>query len=157
MAQALGLCPDLVCLPVNMPLYVNVSRQIRDIFYRYTPEIEPLSLDEAFLDVAGSEKLFGTAAVIAQKIKRNIKNECKLIASAGVAPNKFVAKIASDIDKPDGEAIRLEGELPSPTNPPSGCHFHPRCPSATDACRKAYPEVTLLEGERQVRCFLYQT
>ncbi|MGB5276294.1 MAG: ABC transporter ATP-binding protein [Gammaproteobacteria bacterium] len=54
------------------------------------------------------------------------------------------------------EVIRLEGELPSPTNPPSGCHFHPRCPRAREACREAYPEVTLLEGKRQVRCFLYQ-
>ena len=59
--------------------------------------------------------------------------------------------------EPSGrEVIRLEGELPSPTHPPSGCHFHPRCPSAKDACTKAYPEVTLLEGERKVRCFLYQ-
>ncbi len=111
MAQALRLCPDLVCLPVNMPLYVSVSRQIHDIFYRYTPEIEPLSLDEAFLDVAGSERLFGSAAVIAQKIKRDIKNECKLIASAGVAPNKFVAKIASDIDKPDGYVVVTQNEV----------------------------------------------
>ena len=111
MAQALRLCPDLVCLPVNMPLYVSVSRQIHDIFYRYTPEIEPLSLDEAFLDVAGSERLFGSAAAIAQKIKRDIKNECKLIASAGVAPNKFVAKIASDIDKPDGYVVVTQNEV----------------------------------------------
>ena len=59
--------------------------------------------------------------------------------------------------EPSGrEVIRLEGELPSPTHPPSGCHFHPRCPSAGDACKVAYPEVTLLEGDRQVRCFLYQ-
>ena len=111
MAQALRLCPDLVCLPVNMPLYVNVSRQIHDIFYRYTPEIEPLSLDEAFLDVAGSEKLFGSAATIARKIKQDIKNECNLIASAGVAPNKFVAKIASDIDKPDGYVVITQHEV----------------------------------------------
>lgn len=111
MAHALRLCPDLVCLPVNMPLYVNVSKQIRDIFYRYTPEIEPLSLDEAFLDVAGSEKLFGSAAAIARKIKLDIKNECNLIASAGVAPNKFVAKIASDIDKPDGYVVVAQNEV----------------------------------------------
>ncbi|NNJ96087.1 MAG: DNA polymerase IV [Gammaproteobacteria bacterium] len=111
MAHALRLCPDLVCLPVNMPLYVNVSKQIRDIFYRYTPEIEPLSLDEAFLDVAGSEKLLGSAAAIARKIKQDIKNECNLIASAGVAPNKFVAKIASDIDKPDGYVLVAQNEV----------------------------------------------
>jgi len=105
MARALRQCPDLVCLPVNMPLYIDVSRQIHKIFYRYTPEIEPLSLDEAFLDVTASEKLFGSASHIAMKIKEDIKNECQLIASAGVAPNKFVAKIASDIDKPDGFVV----------------------------------------------------
>ena len=105
MVKALKQCPDLICLPVNMPLYIEVSQQINEIFYRYTPEIEPLSLDEAFLDVTASEKLFGTAAEIAKKIKSDIKNECNLVASAGVAPNKFVAKIASDIDKPDGFVV----------------------------------------------------
>ena len=111
MAQALRLCSQLVCLPVNMALYVSVSQQIHEIFYRYTPEIEPLSLDEAFLDVSASENLFGTAAEIAKQIKADIKNECQLIASAGVAPNKFVAKIASDIDKPDGFVIVEEDEV----------------------------------------------
>ncbi len=105
MTTALRLCPDLVCLPVNMGLYVSVSQQIHQIFSRYTPVIESLSLDEAFLDVGASEKLFGTAAEIARQIKSDIKNECQLIASAGVAPNKFVAKIASDIDKPDGYVV----------------------------------------------------
>jgi len=103
--QALKQCPDLVCLPVNMPLYIEVSQQIHEIFYRYTPEIEPLSLDEAFLDVTASEKLFGTAEEIARKIKHDIRQECRLVASAGIAPNKFVAKIASDIDKPDGFVV----------------------------------------------------
>lgn len=111
MAQALRLCSHLVCLPVNMALYVNVSQQIHEIFYRYTPEIEPLSLDEAFLDVYASENLFGTAAEIAKQIKADIKDECQLIASAGVAPNKFVAKIASDIDKPDGFVIVEDDEV----------------------------------------------
>lgn len=111
MANAMRLCPHLVCLPVNMPLYVNVSQIIHKIFYRYTPEIEPLSLDEAFLDVSASEKLFGTAAEIAKRIKSDIKEECQLIASAGVAPNKFVAKIASDIDKPDGFVVVEHGEV----------------------------------------------
>jgi len=111
MSNALRLCPHLVCLPVNMSLYVSVSQQIHEIFNRYTPEIEPLSLDEAFLDVSASEKLFGTAAEIAQKIKADIKNECHLIASAGVAPNKFVAKIASDIGKPDGFVIVQPGKV----------------------------------------------
>ena len=109
--KALRLCPDLICLPGNIDLYVSVSRQINEIFYRYTPEIEPLSLDEAFLDVSASEKLFGTAEEIALKIKADIKNECQLIVSAGVAPNKFVAKIASDIDKPNGFVVVQPGEV----------------------------------------------
>ena len=110
-AKALKQCPNLICLPVNMPLYIDVSQKIHEIFYRYTPEIEPLSLDEAFLDVTASEKLFGTAAEIAQKIKNDIKNECQLVVSAGIAPNKFVAKIASDIDKPDGFVVIEEGKV----------------------------------------------
>jgi len=111
MANAKRLCSDLICLPVNMPLYINASKKIHEIFYRYTPEIEPLSLDEAFLDVSASEKLFGTAAEIARRIKSDIKNECQLIASAGVAPNKFVAKIASDVDKPDGFVVVEPGAV----------------------------------------------
>lgn len=110
-SKALRLCPELVCLPVNMALYISVSQQIHDIFYRYTPEIEPLSLDEAFLDVSASEKLFGSAAQIAKKIKADIKQECCLVVSAGVAPNKFVAKIASDIDKPDGFVVVEPNEV----------------------------------------------
>ncbi len=105
MTQARRLCPNLNILPVNMPLYVSVSKQIHEIFNRYTPEIEPLSLDEAFLDVTASIKLFGSAADIARRIKQEIRDELQLVASAGVAPNKFVAKIASDINKPDGFVV----------------------------------------------------
>ena len=105
MSQASRLCPDLRILPVNMPLYVTVSKQIHEIFNRYTPEIEPLSLDEAFLDVSGSLKLFGSAEKIAKRIKDDIKRELQLVVSAGIAPNKFVAKIASDFDKPDGFVV----------------------------------------------------
>ena len=111
MATALRRCPQLVGLPVNMALYVDVSKQIHGIFNRYTSEIEPLSLDEAFLDVRASEKLFGPAAAIARQIKQAIQDECGLIASAGVAPNKFVAKIASDIDKPDGYVVVEAGHM----------------------------------------------
>ena len=103
--QAQRLCPKLVLLPVRMPLYVEVSRQIRDIFQRYTPELEPLSLDEAFLDVSASERLFGDAVTIGHKIKNDIAEELSLVASVGIAPTKFVAKIASDIDKPDGFVV----------------------------------------------------
>jgi len=104
-AQALRLCPKLVCLPVRMGLYADVSQQIREIFYRYTPEIEPLSLDEAFLDVTSSERLFGNAVNIGHKIKNDIARELSLVASVGIAPSKFVAKIASDINKPDGFVV----------------------------------------------------
>ena len=111
MSHASRLCPDLCILPVNMPLYVSVSKQIHEIFNRYTPEIEPLSLDEAFLDVSGSLKLFGSAAEIARRIKDDIKRELQLVVSAGVAPNKFVAKIASDFDKPDGFVVVEEKDM----------------------------------------------
>ena len=111
MSQATKLCPDLHILPVNMPLYVSVSKQIHEIFNRYTPEIEPLSLDEAFLDVTASLKLFGSAAEIARKIKDEIKQELQLVVSAGIAPNKFVAKIASDFDKPDGFVVVEEKDM----------------------------------------------
>ena len=92
-----------------------MSRQIREIFEQFTPLVEPLSLDEAFLDVTGSESLFGTAAAIGRQIKQRIRSELKLVASVGVAPNKFVAKIASDLKKPDGfvvvEADRVQSFL----------------------------------------------
>ena len=102
MARAVRLCPKAVCLPVRMPLYAAVSHQIREIFHRYTPLVEPLSLDEAFLDVTQSKRLFGSAATIARAIKEAIRDELSLVASVGIAPNKFIAKIASDLDKPDG-------------------------------------------------------
>ena len=105
MSQASQLCPDLHILPVNMPLYVCVSNQIHEIFNRYTPEVEPLSLDEAFLDVSKSIKLFGSAENIAKRIKYDIKQELNLDVSAGIASNKFVAKIASDINKPNGFVV----------------------------------------------------
>lgn len=105
MVIALRLCSEVVRLPVRMSLYAEVSQQIRDIFARYTPQIEPLSLDEAFLDVTASEKLFSSAQTIAQAIKQDIKQELDLVASVGMAPNKFIAKIASDINKPDGYVV----------------------------------------------------
>ncbi len=105
MVRAVRLCPDVVRLPGNMELYAQVSQQIRAIFFRYTPMIQPLSLDEAFLDVTACEKLFGVATDIGLRIKRDIKHELDLVASVGVAPNKFVAKIASDVNKPDGFVV----------------------------------------------------
>lgn len=110
-ATALKLCPQLICLSHNIPLYVEVSQQIREIFARYTPLIEPLSLDEAFLDVSASQRLFGSAPEIGQLIKSAIKSELQLTASVGVAPNKFLAKIASDIQKPDGFVVVEANEV----------------------------------------------
>lgn len=102
MATAVRYCPRGIVLPVRMEHYAAISRQIRDIFHRYTPLVEPLSLDEAFLDTRGSEKLFGTSAEIGKLIQQDIWNDTQLVASIGVAPNKFLAKIASDLDKPNG-------------------------------------------------------
>ncbi len=96
------LCPQGVYLPPRIGYYAEISRQIRDIFERFTPLVEPLSLDEAFLDVTGSEQLFGSASEIGQQIKKAVKDETGLVVSVGVAPNKFLAKIASDFKKPDG-------------------------------------------------------
>jgi DNA polymerase-4 len=110
-ATARRLCPDLVLLPPDFDKYTAVSRQIMEIFRRYTPLVEPLSLDEAFLDVAGSERLFGDAVEIGRRIKADILRETGLIASVGVAPTKFLAKLASDLDKPDGFRVILPDEI----------------------------------------------
>jgi len=102
MAQALKLCPQAIVVPPRRERYVEVSRQIFTILRAFTPLVEPLSLDEAFLDVTASEHLFGPAGEIARQIKTRIRTETQLTASAGIASNKFVAKIASDLKKPDG-------------------------------------------------------
>lgn len=99
---AVRLCPYAVIIPMRMEYYVSVSSEIRDIFYRYTPLVEPLSLDEAFLDVDASTQLHGSPETIASKIKEDIQRELNLTASVGIASNKFLAKIASDLEKPDG-------------------------------------------------------
>jgi DNA polymerase-4 len=96
------LCPHGFFLPPRIGYYAEISRQIREIFVRFTPLVEPLSLDEAFLDVTGSEGLFGTAPEIGRQIKRAVYDETGLVVSVGVAPNKFLAKIASDFKKPNG-------------------------------------------------------
>ncbi len=104
-ATAKRLCPNAIFLPPRMRYYAEVSDQIRAIFERYTPLVEPLSLDEAFLDVTGSEPLFGTSVEIGRRIKHEIRETLRLTASVGVAPNKFLAKIASDLEKPDGFVV----------------------------------------------------
>jgi len=100
--QALQLCPQLIFIYPRFDAYKEVSIKIREIFSRYTDLIEPLSLDEAFLDVTQDKLNIGSALDIAKQIKASIKDELQLTASAGVSVNKFVAKIASDINKPDG-------------------------------------------------------
>jgi len=104
-ARARLLCPHAVFIRSRMTLYAEVSAQIRDIFHRYTPLVEPLSLDEAFLDVGASAELFGSGVDIARSIKDSTRSELGLVASVGVAPNKFLAKLASDLDKPDGLVV----------------------------------------------------
>ena len=104
-SKAFRLCPHGVFLPVNGSRYYEESEKIMAIFRSYTPLVEPLSLDEAFLDVSGSTRLFGDTVTIAREIKKRIREEQGLVASVGVAPVKFVAKIASDYDKPDGFVV----------------------------------------------------
>jgi len=100
--EAARRCPTAVFVRPNMKRYQEVSQQILTIFERFTPLVEPLSVDEAFLDVTGSEKLFGSGVEIGEQIRRAIRDELGLTASVGVAPNKFLAKLASDMNKPDG-------------------------------------------------------
>jgi DNA polymerase-4 len=100
--RAERLCPNAAFLPPDFPRYRAVSRQVRDIFRRHTELIEPLSLDEAYLDVTQNKMGLPTATQVARTIREQIRTELQLTASAGVAPNKFLAKIASDWKKPDG-------------------------------------------------------
>lgn len=104
-AEAYRRCPQAVFLPVNGKKYRQVSDQIREVFLTYTPLVEPISLDEAFLDVTASIRLFGASTEIARTIKERIKNEINLTASVGVASNKFLAKLASDLQKPNGFVV----------------------------------------------------
>jgi DNA polymerase-4 len=117
MVQARRLCPDGVFLPVRMGRYRELSDRIMAIFARFTPLFEPISLDEAFLDVTGSARLFGTGVEIAAAVKRLIREETGLTGSAGVATSKLLAKIASDLQKPDGLTVVApgrEGEFLAP-------------------------------------------
>ena len=120
-SQAARLCPQAVWRTPRMDRYVETSREIHQVFARYTDLIEPLSLDEAFLDLTGSQRLFGPPEAIALRIKREILAQTGLVASVGVAENKFLAKVASDLRKPDAlvvvppgaaEAARFLAPLP---------------------------------------------
>ncbi|GLK43561.1 MULTISPECIES: DNA polymerase IV [Novosphingobium] len=109
-ARAVRLCPDLVFRKPRFEVYREVSQQIRAIFLDYTPHVEPLSLDEAYLDVTADLKGIGSATRIAQEIRRRIRADTQLTASAGVSYNKFLAKLASDQNKPDGLCVIRPGE-----------------------------------------------
>ncbi len=109
-ATAKRLCPNGIFLPLRMERYKEASERVFEIFGRYTPLVEALSIDEAFLDVTASTRLFGAPGEIAKKIKEAVKRETGLTVSAGVAASKFVAKIASDLRKPDGLTIVPRGK-----------------------------------------------
>ena len=108
--KAARLCPDAVFLPVDMDKYARVSGEIMAILSEYSPLLEPISVDEAFLDVTGTERLLGPPLEVARTIKERLRREIGLTASAGVAPNKFLAKLASDLRKPDGLVEVRPGE-----------------------------------------------
>lgn len=110
-AYAMKLCPNLTLVKGRMEVYARESQKIRHIFNDYTDLIEPLSLDEAYLDVTNSEFCGGSATLIAEEIRARIKSELGLTASAGVAPCKFVAKVASDENKPDGICVITPDKL----------------------------------------------
>jgi nucleotidyltransferase/DNA polymerase involved in DNA repair len=104
-SRAWKLCPEGICVRPRMQRYVEVSRQVMEVFRRYTDLVEPLSIDEAFLDITGSTTLLGPPEQIARSIKIEIREATTLNASVGLAPNKFLAKIASDLKKPDAFVV----------------------------------------------------
>ena len=108
--RAARLCPDLIFCPPRFEVYKAVSRQIRSVFLHFTPHVEPLSLDEAYLDVTDDLRGIGSATRIAELIRARIRAETGLTASAGVSYNKFLAKLASDQNKPDGMCVIRPGE-----------------------------------------------
>src|SRR3954466_9898226 len=105
MAEAMRRCPRAIVVKHRMDRYVDASRVFFKILGDFSPDVEGLSLDEAFLDCTGSERLLGDGLAIARAIKQRVTAETALVASVGIAPIKFAAKIASDIDKPDGLRI----------------------------------------------------
>jgi len=113
MVRALRLCPSLVRLPGDMEKYKAVSDQVMEILQRFSPLVEPLSLDEAFLDLTGTARIFGPPSQAGQQIKDEIRRATRLTASVGIAPCKSVAKIASDLRKPDGLVIVGPDEVES--------------------------------------------
>jgi DNA polymerase IV len=110
-AHARRQCSGLIILPPNFDKYREVSRKMREIFFDYTDLVEPLSLDEAYLDVSDSDKCRGSATLMARQIRQRVKDELGITVSTGVAPNKFLAKVGSDWNKPDGETLILPADI----------------------------------------------
>jgi DNA polymerase-4 len=109
---AMRLCPDAIWLPGRMKRYASVSRSLRRLFATFTPLVEPLSIDEAFLDLTGIAMGLGAGSRAAEALRTAIKDTEKITGSVGVAPNKFLAKIASDMDKPDGQVVLSREDVP---------------------------------------------
>jgi len=112
-ATALKRCPNLILIPGRMSVYREASRQMHEIFNEYTDRIEPLSLDEAFLDVSQCPRCHGSATLIAQEIRQRVADTIGITVSAGIAPNKFIAKIASDLNKPNGQYVVTPQQIDS--------------------------------------------
>ncbi len=104
-AKAARLCPDGIFVAPRMDVYSQVAKQVRDVFESVTDLVEPLSLDEAFLDVTGSQALFGDGRAIAERVRRLVRERTDLAISVGVAATKYVAKVASDLKKPDALVV----------------------------------------------------
>ena len=111
MAVARRLCPEAVVVPPHGGRYRQVSQQVFEIFHDFSPLVEPLSIDEAFLDLTGTDRLFGPPADVARAIKKRIHDQTGLTASVGLAPNKFLAKLASDLEKPDGLTVIAQADV----------------------------------------------
>ncbi len=111
-SAARRLCRDLIIIPPNMEKYVVASQEVTDIFRRYTDLIEPLSLDEAFLDVTDSKACKGSASLMAKEIRQRVRTDVGITLSAGIAPNKFLAKVASEWNKPDGQFVVTPAMVP---------------------------------------------
>ncbi len=112
-ARAMRLCPNAIFVRPRFDVYRQISQQIRDIMFSYTDLVEPLSLDEAYLDVTHCKRSFGSPTLVAKAIKNEIQQVTGLTASAGVSYNKFIAKIASDMDKPDGLTLITQKQGPN--------------------------------------------
>ncbi|RPH92706.1 MAG: DNA polymerase IV, partial [Calditrichaeota bacterium] len=112
-SEAYRRCPNAIFVLPRGKRYAEVSRHVMQILQDFSPDIEQLSIDEAFLDISSTQKLYGSAESLARKIKDRIREQTHLTASVGIAPNKFIAKIASDLKKPDGMVLVKENEVQS--------------------------------------------